>query len=124
MRSRRNKLQSIINSLPITLFLGTVCFDWVTTWLDLSDDQYKDVFYVGVELIGSSLYTNLVLLAVVVRYRLCLYNYVAVIGLFYINLVNIFSMQFSSYDFYESYYNHSITVLFFLTSIYLLIRKI
>ena len=124
MRLRKSKLQSIINSLPITLFLGTVCFDWVTTWLDLSDDQYKDVFYVGVELIGSSLYTNLVLLAVVVRYRLCLYNYVAVIGLFYINLVNIFSMQFSSYDFYESYYNHSITVLFFLTSIYLLIRKI
>lgn len=119
----RNKLQPLINSFPITLFLGTVCFDWLTYVLELSDSSYEYVYYIGSELFGSSLFVDMALLVVVLRHKLCLYNVVAVSGLIYMNTVNIFSMHFVNYTFYESYYNHSIIILLLITSIWLLIRK-
>lgn len=115
----------IIKRVPIFLFLTIVVFDLIFTYINVEQGTYKRIFYWMNEIIGNSVVFNLFILVICIRYKLCLYNKVATIGLLALNVVNMIFMTIPmEYAIYYSIVTHTIMIPVTILSIILLFKKI
>lgn len=118
-------LDRYIKRIPIFLFLTVVLFNMTFMHTDIELYLYKNILYIVNELIGASLISNIVLLILCFRLRLCYYNKVATFGLLGLNVVNfIFLLIPIGWEIYYNLVLQAIMIPVAILAIILFFRKV